>query len=73
METIRYKVKIPRDRTLTVRVPHTVPVGDAEVLLVISSGRRKRPRRPVDLARFNGSITLKEDPLAYQTRTREEW
>ncbi len=29
--------------------------------------------RMTDLARFRGTITLSEDPLAYQRRVRGEW
>lgn len=35
--------------------------------------RRSRSKQALDLSRYAGTIRLREDPLAYQQRTRDEW
>lgn len=72
METIRRKVSIPRTRELRMKLPPRVPVGDAEVVVVISPIRGPEAGEPTDLSRFSGVIRLTEDPLAYHDRVRSE-
>ena len=73
METLRYQVQIPENHSirLVVRVPDCVPAGNAEVLVVVSS--LPAHAMPQDIAQFAGTLTLSEDPLAYQRRIRSEW
>jgi hypothetical protein len=37
------------------------------------SANRAEGERQTDLSRFNGVLHLKEDPVAYQERSRNEW
>jgi hypothetical protein len=43
-----------------------------QIVEVIQAGH-SRVHDKVDLARYSGVLQLKEDPLSYQERVRNEW
>ena len=62
METIKTHVNIPDDRRLMIdlQVPHTIPTGSTDVVLVFGQ-EQKKPQRPRVLGAFKGKIRIADD------------
>ncbi len=63
METIKLNVNIPDDRRLLIdlQVPHTIPTGSADVVLVFHGQEQKKPQRSRVLGAFKGKIRIADD------------
>ena len=77
MITIEQRVCIQEDRTLQLTLPSQVPVGDAEIVLIVNPGSTAAPQATRSLWDFYGvladSPNFNEDPVAIQRRLRDEW
>ena len=77
MNTIQQTVTIPSNRRLQLDLPlpDSVPVGQAEMLVVLSPTQESRP--PKSILRFAGCLanskTFAGDPVALQKALRDEW
>jgi hypothetical protein len=77
METLRQRVVVPRNREIkvTLKLPGTVPEGDAEILVVVSPVGHFR--RAIDILGFAGALAGSErfsgDPVTLQRTLRDEW
>jgi len=63
METIKTHVTIPDDHHLVmnVHIPHSIPPGMADVVLVFQSRQQERPARTRVLGTFKGKIRVADD------------
>ncbi|MEA2040708.1 MAG: hypothetical protein U9N82_12925 [Thermodesulfobacteriota bacterium] len=63
METIKTHVNIPDDRRLVIdlHIPHTIPTGSTDVVLVFHGQKQKKPRRSRVLGVFKGKIRIADD------------
>jgi len=63
METIKTHVNIPDDRRLVLdlHIPHTLPTGSTDVLLVFHRQKQKNPQRSRVLGAFKGKIRIADD------------
>jgi len=63
METIKMHVNIPDDRRLMIdlQVPHTIPTGSTDVVLVFHGQEQKKPQRSRILGAFKGKIRIADD------------
>ncbi len=69
MHRIRKRILTDEDsRPIAVQIDYDDWL-ELERSLKVSTGEP----RPKELSGYGGSITLTEDPLAYQTRLRSEW
>ena len=69
MHTITKKIlRDERNRPVAVQIPYDdwLLIEDALQLSKVHNGAQ-------DLSRYAGTIALREDPLDYQRRIREEW
>jgi hypothetical protein len=77
METLRQRVVIPRSRVLrvTLNLPPSVPEGDADLQVTITSAIRQGTAEAIlGLAgSLAGSPRLGGDPVAFQKAVRDEW
>ena len=77
MNTIQQTVTIPPNRRLQLDLPlpDSVPVGQAEMLVVLSPAQEDKP--PKSILRFAGCLanskTFAGDPVALQKALRDEW
>ena len=77
MNTIQQTVTIPSNRRLQLDLPlpDSIPVGQAEMLVVLSPARQDKTCK--SLLRFVGcfadSATFAGDPVAMQKAMRDEW
>jgi hypothetical protein len=77
METLKQRVIVPRNReiNITLKLPGTVPEGDAEILVVVSPVSHFLPT--VDILGFAGALAGSErfsgDPVTLQRALRDEW
>ena len=77
MNTIQQTVTIPANRRLQLDLPlpDSIPVGLAEMLVVLSPAQEDRP--PKSILRFAGCLanskTFADDPVALQKALRDEW
>jgi hypothetical protein len=63
METIKMHVNIPDDRRLLIdlQIPHTIPTGSTDVVLVFHGQKQKKPQRSRVLGTFKGKIRIADD------------
>jgi len=63
METIKTHVNIPDDRRLVIdlHIPHTIPTGSTDVVLVFHGQKQKKPQRSRVLGAFKGKIRIADD------------
>jgi hypothetical protein len=63
METIKTHVNIPDDRRLVfdLKIPHTIPTGSTDVLLVFHRQKQKKSQRSRVLGAFKGKIRIADD------------
>jgi len=63
METIKMHVNIPDDRRLLIdlQIPHTIPTGSTDVVLVFHGQEQKKPQRSRVLGAFKGKIRIADD------------
>ena len=63
METIETHVNIPADRHLVIdlHIPHTIPTGSMDVVLVFHSHKQKKPQSSRILGDFKGKISMADD------------
>lgn len=76
METVRHAVTIPEDHRLKieVKVPDSVPAGDADLLLVFAPRTKAKDGRLAELAGcLRGSPVFAGDPVHVQRDLRNEW
>ncbi len=77
MITIEQKIIVKEDRTLHVTLPLQVPVGNAEILIVVNPDPTTPPSETKTLWDSYGilknSPNFNEDPVDIQRRLREEW
>jgi len=77
MNTFQQTVIIPPDRRLQLdlSLPDSIPPGEAEVVVVLSSTRTVKSKK--SLLRFAGCLagskTFAGDPVAVQKALRDEW
>ena len=77
MNTIQQTVTIPPDRRLQLdlSLPDSIPVGQAEMLVVLSPAQEDRP--PKSILHLAGclanSATFAGDSVALQKAMRDEW
>jgi hypothetical protein len=77
MKTFQQTVTIPANRRLQLDLPlpDSVPVGEAEMLVVLSPAREDKARK--SFHQFAGclanSATFAGDPVAMQKAMRDEW
>jgi hypothetical protein len=75
--TIERKIIIDEDRTLHVTLPAQVPVGNAEILIVVNPEHTTPPSVKKTLWDSYGvmknSPNFNEDPVVIQKRLRDEW
>ncbi len=78
METIARTLHIPKNHRITFTLPHRIPVGEAEVVLVIHPSL-ETPKISKDEALLKLAGTLKNSPrfcgdsVQLQRKMREEW
>jgi len=78
METIARTLHIPKNHRITFTLPHRIPVGQAEVILVIHSSF-ETPKISKDEALLKLAGTLKNSPrlggdsVQLQRQMRQEW
>ena len=78
MNTIQQTVTIPADRRLQLDLPDNIPVGLADMVLVISPKREKEVKTARAVLHLAGSLKNSEtfrgvDPVALQKAMRDEW
>jgi len=79
METIKRQLRIPPDHKLILELdlPKSMPVGDAEILVVISPLADEPETDAASLLALAGCLkdspALSEDPLSLQRSWRDEW
>jgi hypothetical protein len=77
MNTIQQTVTIPSNRRLQLELPlpDSIPVGEAEMLVVLSPVQEEKPLKSIrHLAGcFADSATFAGDPVALQKAMRDEW
>ena len=77
MNTIQQTVTIPSNRRLQLDLPlpDNIPVGPAEMLLVLSPAQEDRPPKSIldFVGCFADSATFAGDPVALQKAMRDEW
>jgi hypothetical protein len=63
METIKAHVNIPDDRRLVIdiEIPHTIPTGSTDLVLVFQGQKEKKPQRSRVLGAFKGKIRIAND------------
>jgi hypothetical protein len=63
METIKMHVNIPDDRRLLIdlQIPHTIPTGSTDVVLVFHGQEQKKPQHSRVLGAFKGKIRIADD------------
>jgi len=63
METIKTHVNIPDDRRLVLdlHIPHTIPTGSTEVVLVFHGQKQKKHQRSRVLGVLKGKIRIADD------------
>ena len=77
MNTFQQTVTIPSNRRLQVDLPlpDSIPVGQAEMLVVLSPAQEGKPLKSI--SHFVGcladSTTFAGDPIALQKAMRDEW
>jgi hypothetical protein len=70
METVKVKTTIRHDGRLKIDVPSRL-IGDVEVMLIIES--KPSVKATYDFSDLAGKLSVKIDPLKYQTDIRNEW
>lgn len=79
MNTIQQSITIPADRRISLEfvVPEHIPVGDAELLLVLSPAKQNITQIQKQLHNLAGcfaeSKTFAGDPVELQKACRDEW
>ena len=77
MNTIQQTVTIPANRRLQLDVPlpETIPVGQAEVLVVVQPVQKAKEKASVRqfAGCLAGSATFAGDPVTLQKAVRDEW
>jgi hypothetical protein len=75
--TIEQKVVVQEDRTIHITLPAQVPVGNAEIVIVVSPELTSTPTATKTLWDSFGilkdSPNFNEDPVVIQKRMRDEW
>ncbi len=63
METIKAHVNIPEDRRLVIdlKIPHTIPTGSTDVVLVFHGQKKTKLQRSRVLGTFKGKIRIAND------------
>jgi len=63
METIKTHVNIPDDRRLVIdlKIPHTIPTGSTDVVLVFHGQKETELQRSRVLGTFKGKIRIAND------------
>jgi hypothetical protein len=70
MQSLKIKVEVRQDHTMTAHLPKNIAAGKHEFILVYNDAA---PNKPVDLMQYSGTIDGPEDGLAYQQKIRNEW
>jgi len=77
MNTFQQTVTIPSNRRLQLdlSLPDSIPVGQADVLVVLSPAREDKAHQSIRhlAGSLAGSATFVGDPVALQKAIRDEW
>ncbi len=79
LETITNTLNIPKSRKITFTVPDNIPLGQAEVILIIRPSLEEEQKISEDESLFKLSGTLKNsktfcgDSILLQKQMRQEW
>ncbi len=77
METLRQRVVVPRSREVkvTLNLPDSVPEGDADLLVFVTSANHKGTAAGIMrlAGALAGSPRLGGDPVALQRALHDEW
>lgn len=76
MITVEQRVCIQEDRTLRLTLPSQVPIGDADIVVIVNPGSTAA-QSTSSLWDFYGvladSPNFNENPVEIQRRLRDEW
>lgn len=78
MNTIQQTVTIPADRRLQLDLPDSIPVGQADMVLVLSPKQKNEVKTARSVLHMAGSLKNSKafqgvDPVQLQKAMRDEW